>query len=121
MGLGHNANRNELSMSWQDICALDEIPQLGSRVVTTELGEVAIFRTALDELFAIDDSCPHRGGPLSQGIVFDKRVACPLHDWVIDLEAGCAVGPDEGCVRRHDVQVENGRVQLKLVRETLAA
>lgn len=99
---------------WIEIGNLEDIPRLGSRVLETSDGDIAVFRTALDEVFALDDRCPHKGGPLSQGIVFDKRVACPLHDWVIDLEAGCATGPDEGCTRAHAIKVEMGRVYLRL-------
>ncbi len=101
-------------MSWIDVCNLTEIPKLGARVVRTAQGDVAVFRTANDTVFALDDKCPHKGGPLSQGIVFDNRVACPLHNWVIDLDQGCAVGPDVGCTRTHEVKLEGGRVFLKL-------
>lgn len=97
---------------WIDVGGLDEIPRMGSRLVRTSWGDVAVFRTALDELFALDDRCPHRGGPLSQGILFERRVACPLHDWVIDLESGSATGPDQGCTGRHPVREEGGRVLL---------
>ncbi len=102
-------------MSWIEVGQLNEIPKLGARVVRTEHGNIAVFRTATDTVFALDDKCPHKGGPLSQGIVFDNRVACPLHNWVIDLEQGCAVGPDVGCTRKHEVKVDGGRVLLKLV------
>ena len=64
---------------------MNDIPQLGSRVVRTAAGDIAVFRTADDEVFALDDRCPHKGGPLTQGIVHDKRVTCPLHNWVIEL------------------------------------
>ena len=71
-------------MNWLDICALDEINALGSRIVSGPKGEIAIFRTSDDEVFALDDRCPHKGGPLSQGLIYGKRVACPLHNWQID-------------------------------------
>lgn len=100
--------------SWLKVALLDDIPRLGARVIESTAGRVAIFRTAGDELFALEDACPHRGGPLSQGIVFGKQVACPLHDWVISLEAGCAVGPDEGCVRRFPVRCLDGEVYLSI-------
>jgi nitrite reductase (NADH) small subunit len=105
-------------MSWTEIGALEDIPKLGSRVVNRLEGRIGVFRTADDEVFALDDRCPHKGGPLSQGIVFDRRVACPLHDWVIDLEQGCALGPDEGCVQSYRVKVESGRVFIALSRGT---
>ena len=73
--------------SWIEIGALNDIPVLGSRIVRTASGDIAVFRTADDEVFALDDRCPHKGGPLSQGIVHNKRVTCPLHNFVIELRA----------------------------------
>jgi nitrite reductase (NADH) small subunit len=73
---------------------------------------IAIFRTAVDGVFALDDRCPHKGGPLSQGIVFGESVACPLHNWCIDLNSGAAAAPDEGCVERFPVRVVEGDVEL---------
>lgn len=97
-----------------EVCRLDEIPRQGARVVTTPKGDVAIFRTVDDEVFALRDKCPHKGGPLSQGIVHGKRVTCPLHNWVIELADGQAVAPDKGCVHKFDVCVDDGIVQLSL-------
>jgi nitrite reductase (NADH) small subunit len=99
---------------WIEIAALDDIPRQGSRVVETPKGNIAVFRTQGDEVFALNDRCPHKQGPLSQGIVHGKRVACPLHNWVIELESGQAVAPDHGCVRRFPVRVQGGRVELSL-------
>jgi nitrite reductase (NADH) small subunit len=99
---------------WVEIGRVEDIPKLGARVVRTADGDIAVFRTADDEIFALRDKCPHKGGPLSQGIVSDKRVACPLHDWKIHLESGLAVAPDEGCAARFPVQVEGGVIQLSL-------
>lgn len=101
-------------MSFHDLCALEEIPRLGSRVVAAPAGDIAVFRTADDRVFALNDKCPHKGGPLSQGIVSGDRVACPLHGWLIQLDSGSAVAPDEGCVKRHEAKVENGRVFLRV-------
>lgn len=98
---------------WKKICAVSDIPQLGSRVVQHASGDIAIFRTSDDEIFAVHDKCPHKGGPLSQGIVFGKRVACPLHSWNIELDSGEAVAPDKGCTRRFDCKVEAGEVWLQ--------
>lgn len=89
---------------WKKLCALEEIPRLGSRVVNSETGDIAIFRTADDEVFAMHDKCPHKGGPLSQGIVTGKTVACPLHGWKIGLEDGEAMAPDAGCARSFSVK-----------------
>lgn len=97
---------------WIEIGALNDIPVLGSRVVKTASGNIAVFRTGHDEVFALDDRCPHKGGPLSQGIVHNKRVTCPLHNFVIELKTGTAVAPDEGCTRTHPAKVENGMVWL---------
>lgn len=101
-------------MKWLDICALEDIPPLGSRVVTGAKCDIAVFRTSDDEVFAVDDRCPHKNGPLSQGIVFGKQVTCPLHSWTIQLESGEAVAPDVGCTHRYPTRLENGRVQLVL-------
>jgi nitrite reductase (NADH) small subunit len=101
-------------MSFHDLCALEEIPRQGSRVVAAPAGDIAVFRTADDRVFALNDKCPHKGGPLSQGIVHGDRVACPLHGWLIQLDSGSAVAPDEGCVKRHEAKVENGRVFLRV-------
>lgn len=108
-------------MNWLDICSLDEINPLGSRVVAGRKGDIAIFRAADDQVFALDDRCPHKGGPLSQGLIYGKRVACPLHNWQIELESGEAVAPDQGCAHRHPVRVENGRVLLGLDSVALCA
>jgi nitrite reductase (NADH) small subunit len=98
---------------WKKICLVSEIPVLGSRRVTRAKGvDVAVFRNADDEVFALLDRCPHKGGPLSQGIVFGTSVACPLHNWTIDLKGGCAKGPDEGCTPKFAVKVEGDQVHL---------
>ena len=99
---------------WQAVCLLEEIPPLGARVVVAGVEKIAIFRTSDDEVFALRDRCPHKGGPLSQGIVFDKTVACPMHGWRISLDTGVAEKPDEGQVRTYQVRVEEGQVLMKL-------
>ncbi len=100
-------------MNWKQVCKLEDIPQLGSRVVHwPELGKIAIFRTSDDEVFALHDKCPHKGGPLSQGIVHGKRVTCPLHAWNVELASGQVVAPDVGGCKTFQVRVENGEVFL---------
>lgn len=99
-----------------DIGPLSDIPREGARVVKTRLGCVAVFRTAGDEVFAIEDSCPHKGGPLSEGIVHGTSVTCPLHNWVFDLHTGQAKGADEGTVMTFAVTVQNGRIMLDAAR-----
>lgn len=98
---------------WQVICRVEDIPVLGSRRVARRRGvDVAVFRNAEDQVFALLDRCPHQGGPLSQGIVFGTSVACPLHNWTIGLDDGCAYAPDEGCTQRFSCKVEAGQVLL---------
>jgi nitrite reductase (NADH) small subunit len=98
---------------WKVICRVDDIPVLGSRRVARAKGvDVAVFRNGEDQVFALLDRCPHKGGPLSQGIVFGTSVACPLHNWTIGLQDGCATSPDEGCVPKFACQVEAGQVLL---------
>ena len=99
---------------WTKIAALEEIPKLGSRVVRSAKGDIAVFRTEDDSVFALLDKCPHKGGPLSQGIVYGEKVACPLHSWKINLVDGNAEEPDEGHTACFAVKVENGTVFLEL-------
>ena len=100
--------------NWIEVCRVEDIPKLGARVVRSAHGHIAVFRNADDEVFALHDKCPHKGGPLSQGIVFGRKVACPLHGWNIGLDDGNAVAPDVGCARSFPVKVENGQVFLGL-------
>ena len=98
---------------WKVICRVEDIPVLGARRVARPAGvAVAVFRNSQDQVFALLDRCPHKGGPLSQGIVFGTSVACPLHNWAIGLDDGCAKSPDEGCVPTFAVKVEDGAVHL---------
>ena len=98
---------------WTKICLVNDIPVLGSRRVSRPQGmDVAVFRNSEDQVFALLDRCPHKGGPLSQGIVFGTRVACPLHNWSIGLCDGQAAAPDEGCTPRFACKIEAGEVFL---------
>ncbi len=98
---------------WKKICFVTDIPVLGSRRVSRAQGmDVAVFRNDQDQVFALLDRCPHKGGPLSQGIVFGTSVACPLHNWTIGLKDGCANAPDEGCTQPFQVKVVDGAVHL---------
>ncbi len=99
-------------MDWIRIGSLADIPRLGARTVATAMGEVAVFRTAADEVFALINRCPHKGGPLSEGIVSGRKVACPLHNWVIDLNSGSADAPDEGCTTAVPVRLDGDTVFL---------
>jgi nitrite reductase (NADH) small subunit len=98
---------------WTPICKLEDIPVLGSRRVARAQGlDVAVFRNSEDQVFALLDRCPHKGGPLSQGIVFGTSVACPLHNWTIGLCDGQAAAPDEGCTPKFNVKLEGDQVFL---------
>jgi nitrite reductase (NADH) small subunit len=99
--------------AWTKICRVEDIPVLGARRVSRDQGiDVAVFRNDADEVFALLDRCPHKGGPLSQGIVFGTSVACPLHNWTIGLCDGQAQAPDVGCTPRFEVKLESGVVFL---------
>ncbi len=101
-----------MSNDWLDIGTLNDIPKRAARVVKTARGDIAIFRTMDDQVFALDDKCPHKGGPLSQGIVQGESVTCPLHNWVISLRTGEAQGADQGCTRTIAVKLQDGRILL---------
>lgn len=101
-------------MAWKAICPFTDIPPLGARVVRSGDKEIGVFRTEDDHVFAINNSCPHKGGPLSQGIVYGDKVACPLHSWKISLVDGKAEEPDVGQTACYQVKVENGTVYLDL-------
>src|SRR4051812_37316070 len=113
-GLSDPAQTDDLrEENWTEICRVQDIPVLGARRVARERGmDVAVFRNDSDQVFALLDRCPHKGGPLSQGIVFGTSVACPLHNWTIGLDDGCARAPDDGCTQRFSCRVEGGNVLL---------
>jgi nitrite reductase (NADH) small subunit len=97
---------------WIDIGSIDAIPRRGARCVTTPAGKIAVFRTQEDQVFALENRCPHKQGPLSEGIVHGASVTCPLHNWVFDLETGKATGADEGQVRTYPIRIADGRVMM---------
>ena len=105
------------TQNWVKVGQLEDIPKLGARIVRTEEGDIAVFRNAEDEVFALRDRCPHKGGPLSQGIVHGKKVTCPLHNWNIHLDSGVAVEPDEGCAASFPTRMEGDTIYLSLVPE----
>lgn len=98
--------------NWIEIGNIEDIPRLGSRVVDNGGKEIAIFRTAEDSIFALRNKCPHKNGPLSEGIVHGNKVACPLHNWNIDLASGEAQAPDKGCTRKYEVRLEGDKILL---------
>jgi len=98
---------------WMQVAPLDEIPALGARVIKTEAMDIAVFRNSHNQVFALKDECPHKKGPLSQGIVHGTTVTCPLHNWKIQLDSGEAVAPDKGCAQAFDTKIEDGVVYIK--------
>lgn len=99
-------------MSWIDIGAVADIPLRGARKIKTRDGCIAVFRTDIDEVFATSNTCPHKQGPLNEGIVHGRKVTCPLHNWVFDLETGAAQGADEGQIETYAARVVEGRIQI---------
>ena len=106
-------SRAEATPVWTAVAATDDIPAREGRVVHVGGKAIAVFNLG-DRFMAVDDRCPHKGGHLSQGIVFGKKVACPLHGWHIGLEDGVAVAPDEGCAASFPVKLEGGKVFISL-------
>lgn len=110
-----------MSNNWTEVTELTQIPVLGSRVIKTHELDIAVFRGSNNKVYAIRDACPHKSGPLSQGIMHGTSVTCPLHNWKIDLKTGEALGPDEGCTNVFPAKVEDGKVFLQLIKaEALA-
>ena len=107
-------------MNWFEIGEIESIPRQGSRVVKTAAGDLALFRTVDDEVFALNDCCYHQGGPLSQGVIFGNKVACALHNRVTELYSGNAAAPDTGCTRRYETRITDGRIFVEMPEESVA-
>lgn len=107
---------NVMTQNWQSIGTIDDIPRRGARCISNGDMTIAVFRTNDDQIFALEDKCPHKNGPLSQGIVHDGCVTCPLHNWVISLESGQAQGADEGETRAFPVKIDNQTILIDLSR-----
>ncbi|MBF0381047.1 MAG: nitrite reductase small subunit NirD [Magnetococcales bacterium] len=101
--------------SWINIGRIEDIPRQGSRVVKTESsGDIAIFRTVSDSIYALNNKCPHKGGPISEGIVHGEQITCPLHNWTFDLATGEATGADKGATGHYPIKIEDGEIYLSL-------
>lgn len=108
--------------NWIEVGQLDDIPRSGARPLNTANGVIAVYRTCDDRVYATSNKCPHRGGPLAQGMVYGQRVQCAMHGFNIDLVTGQAVAPDDGCVDTYPVKVENGRIWVSAMpNETIPA
>ncbi len=98
--------------TWTQVCRLTDIPRAGSRLIRHPQGDIALFRTHDDQVFALENRCPHKGGPLADGLVHGCQVTCPLHNWTLDLSTGQALPPDEGEVKTWPVKLADGLVFL---------
>lgn len=105
-----------MTTTWFTVGLLTDIPRLSAKVVRVHGTAIAIFRTQSDAVFALEDRCPHKQGPLSQGIVHDKKVTCPLHGWVIDLQDGTAQAPDDGGTPTYPIRITSGVIELGIAR-----
>ncbi len=106
---------------WIEIGTIDAIPRRGSRCVNTPAGKIAVFRTQEDQVFAIENRCPHKHGPLSEGIVHGASGPCPLHNWGVDLATGQALGADEGQVKTYPIDLVDGRIFMAFTADLVAA
>ncbi|MEP3246470.1 MAG: nitrite reductase small subunit NirD [Sneathiella sp.] len=109
-----NAPIKTLKKSWIEIGAIQDIPVRGSRCISYGDTTIAVFRTSQNDVFALEDKCPHKNGPLSQGIVHDGCVTCPLHNWIISLETGQAQGADEGQTKIFPIRMEGQKILLQI-------
>ena len=104
---------------WVPIAYCDDIPRHEGRAVLVGDREIAVFNLG-DRFLAVDNRCPHRGGPLADGIVTGESVVCPLHGWKIDLQNGNVQRPAEtpACVKTFATRVEAGTLLLEVISET---
>lgn len=100
--------------NWIKIVETENVPSMGSRKVVIGETEIVIFKTKDDSIFAVNNECPHKQGKLSEGLVHDKSVTCPLHNWDIDLETGIAKDEGDACTRKYDTKIEEGFIYLSL-------
>lgn len=110
-----------MTLEWIDVGTLADILPRSARCIDTPQGRIGLFRTADNQVFAIENRCPHRGGPLTEGIVHGHAVTCPLHNWAIDLDSGQALGADQGQVATWPVRLEGDRILLGLATEVTGA
>ena len=100
---------------WVPVTACDNIPPREGRGIEVAGREVAIFNLG-DRFLASDSRCPHKSGPLCEGILNGSTVVCPLHGWKIDLETGAVRRPAgvDACIRTYPTRVQNGIVMIQL-------
>ncbi|WP_121627157.1 nitrite reductase small subunit NirD [Poseidonibacter antarcticus] len=99
---------------WIKITQTENIPEMGSRVIQYGELEIAVFKTRDGSIFAINNQCPHKQGKLSEGLVHDHVVTCPMHNWDIDLKSGKALGNDNGCTNTYESKIEDDIFYINL-------
>jgi nitrite reductase (NADH) small subunit len=101
-------------MKWYKVCGVDEIPVMGARTVRYNGLEAGLFRLSDGRVKAVENRCPHKGGPLSEGIVSGETVICPMHGLKINLVDGSVLPPDEGNVKTYEIKTEDEKVWIML-------
>ena len=101
-------------MAWLEVTKVENIPTMGSRKIIYKDLEIALFKTRDENIYAVNNTCPHKQGKLSEGIVHDEMITCPMHNWVIDLASGEATGGDCGCTEVYFTKVEAGLLYIDL-------
>ncbi|MCM3761698.1 nitrite reductase small subunit NirD [Alkalihalobacillus oceani] len=96
------------------VARLDELTIGLGKKVEIAGEEIALFKQEDQSVHAIQNRCPHKGGPLSEGIVSGEHVFCPLHDWKVNVRDGIVQAPDEGCVKRYEVEIAGEDIYIKL-------
>ena len=100
-------------MNWEFVCDLEDIPARGARTVIAGKMEIGLFRISNGTVRAVENRCPHKQGPLAEGIVSGELVICPLHGWKINMPDGQVQPPDAGCVKVFATRIEDGKVFLQ--------
>ena len=100
--------------NWIKVVALEGVPTMGSRKVIIGEDEIVLFKVKDGSIFAVNNICPHKQGKLSEGLVHEKSVTCPLHNWDIDLETGVAKDEGNECTKKYDTRVEEGFIYISL-------
>jgi nitrite reductase (NADH) small subunit len=100
-------------MPFVAVAALSDLPERRGVCVTAGRRELALFKLG-GEVFALDNCCPHRGGPLSEGDIVEGKVFCPLHAWGFELRTGQSSTNPRAHVRSYPVRLANGQVEVEL-------
>lgn len=101
------------SLRFVAVADLDSLPPGRGRTVEIQGQKFSVWN--VDGTFsALDDDCPHRGGPLGAGLLEDGKVYCPLHGWAFDARTGACLSNPSRPVRCHPTKVENGQIWIGL-------